>query len=251
MIRHANPILISLFVHLTIFISILYGLTNVPKLKTPEEEKLCIKLCAVQQTAPEVQVAKAVEDEKPIQKKIEPKKEIQQEIKQDVVKPAPMPKKIEPKKVIVKEKKEPLETIETIKQAEAIVTNDTPALQKETTKVAQGVANTQKTAQKEVVSQEIKEEDEYLQEHLALIKKLLEENLYYPRSARKRAITGDVVVKFKLLSDATIAYIKVIKSPSELLSRGAVQTIENISAKFPKPKKDLILEVPISYKLSN
>jgi protein TonB len=105
--------------------------------------------------------------------------------------------------------------------------------------------------QNEVILQEVKEEDEYLQEHLALITKLLEENLYYPRSARKRAITGDVVVKFKLMTDATVAYINVMKSPSEVLSRGAVQTIENVSAKFPKPKKDLILEVPISYKLSN
>ncbi|MBU1217849.1 TonB family protein [bacterium] len=243
MIRHTNSMLISLFIHFTIFIAVFYSFTNISKL-TVKEEKVCIKLCSLQQTKQEVQTKKLTPQEMPIEEKIEPKIEI----KKEIPKPVPAPTKIEPKKVAL-EKKEKQEKV--IEQVNTTVQNDTDIPKKDIVEATHAVASTQNAVQNEVILQEVKEEDEYLQEHLALITKLLEENLYYPRSARKRAITGDVVVKFKLMTDATVAYINVMKSPSEVLSRGAVQTIENVSAKFPKPKKDLILEVPISYKLSN
>lgn len=244
MIRHTNSILISLFIHFTIFITVFYTFTNVHKPKILEEKKVCIQLCSLQQTQQEVQTKKHIPQEIPIEEKMEPKVEI----KDEIPKPVPVPAKIEPKKAAVKKKEKQAKVIE---QVNTTVKNDKNILQKDIIEVAHAIPSIQKTVQNEVVLQEVKEEDEYLQEHLALITKLLEENLYYPRSARKRAITGDVVVKFKLMPDATIAYIKVLKSPSEVLSRGAVQTIENVSTKFPKPKKELILEVPISYKLSD
>ncbi|MBU1927443.1 TonB family protein [bacterium] len=235
--------LISLFIHFSIFITVFYSFTNIYKPKALEEKKVCIKLCSLQQIKQEVQNKKIIPQEV-LEEKIEPKIEI----KKEIPKPVPVPTKIEPKKVTVEKKHKPAKTIEPVNTT---VENNTDIPQKDIVEVTHALPSIQNAVQNEVILQEVKEEDEYLQEHLALITKLLEENLYYPRSARKRAITGDVVVKFKLMPDATIAYIKVLKSPSEVLSRGAIQTIENISAKFPKPKKDLILEVPISYKLSN
>jgi protein TonB len=232
--------LISLFIHLSIFITVFYSFTNISKLAV-KEEKVCIKLCSLQQIKQEVRTKKLALPEIPIEEKIEPKIEI----KKEIPKPIPAPAKIEPKKVTVEKKEKEIEQVNTT------VENNTDIPKEDIFEATHTATSIQNAVQNKDISHEIKEEDEYLQEHLALIKKLLEENLYYPRSARKRAITGDVVVKFKLMSDATIAYIKVLKSPSEVLSRGAVQTIENVSAKFPKPKKDLILEVPISYKLSN
>jgi protein TonB len=93
-------------------------------------------------------------------------------------------------------------------------------------------------------------EKEYLDEHIQKIQILLNENLYYPRSARKRGVTGTIIVKFTLSTLGVIHSIKIIESKSEILSRAAIQTIEDLSGEFPKPNEELILHVPINYKLS-
>lgn len=96
-----------------------------------------------------------------------------------------------------------------------------------------------------------KQPDEiYYEENLQKISQLLEENLYYPRSARKRREEGVVIVEFILQTDATVKDTKVIESQSDILSRAAMKTIEDLSGIFPKPKESLRLRVPITYKLN-
>ena len=90
---------------------------------------------------------------------------------------------------------------------------------------------------------------EYIQINTNEISRLLKENLYYPRSARKRGITGKVVVRFILSVDARISNIEVLKSKSKILSRAAIKTIQNLSGEFPKPQEDITLHVPIGYSL--
>lgn len=93
------------------------------------------------------------------------------------------------------------------------------------------------------------QEQEYMDENIKKIVKLLSENLYYPRSARKRGIVGKVVVKFSLAHDATVSSVEIISSKSEILSRAAIKTIEDLSGDFPKPHEELVLHVPINYEL--
>ncbi|OHD95615.1 MAG: hypothetical protein A2019_04780 [Sulfurimonas sp. GWF2_37_8] len=176
------------------------------------------------------------EEKKHKEEKVELSKTI--EIPKAKTQPAPINKKVEVKDApIQKEKTAPsvpaksMQTDVVSPQTQPLVTIENPTEQ-------------------EVAPVIIKEEDVYLQEHLTLIKQLLEENLYYPRSARKKGITGEVIVKFKLMRDARVEYIKVVKSPNDVLSRGAIETIENIASKFPKPENDLILTVPIFYDLN-
>jgi len=89
----------------------------------------------------------------------------------------------------------------------------------------------------------------YLRVNTSEIAKLLEEHLYYPRSARKREIAGQVIMKFKLGLNSRVYDMEIIKSNSQVLSRAAMKTIMDLSGKFPKPAKELILHVPIDYKL--
>jgi len=89
----------------------------------------------------------------------------------------------------------------------------------------------------------------YVKENLAEIIELLRENLYYPRRARKRGIEGEVILKFKLATTAEVSDVKVVSSKSDILSRGAIRTVEDLSFKFPKPSEELDLKVPIFYKL--
>jgi protein TonB len=248
MIRHTSSILISLFIHTLFFIAIFYSFTNIVKPKI-KEEKVCIKLCSIEQAREEFQAEKIMPVEAVVDKKIEPKKEI----KKELTPPLPPAKKVEIKKVAAEKKEvrvELAQAAEAAQEAQVTPLEDSSAVSKDEMAL-KDVSSTQQAMQEEMVPQSVQEDDEYLQEHIAAIKKLLEENLYYPRSARKRGITGEVLVKFKLSPDASVAYIRVLSSPSEILSRGAVQTIENVSAKFPKPKKALVLEVPISYRLND
>lgn len=105
---------------------------------------------------------------------------------------------------------------------------------------------------KETQTREIKEINltkEYVDNNKELIIELLKNNLYYPRSARKRGIVGEVVVKFTLTKDALVHTLEIISSKSDILSRGALKTINNLSGKFPAPKEEIILIVPINYSL--
>jgi protein TonB len=92
-------------------------------------------------------------------------------------------------------------------------------------------------------------EDRYKNKYLAEIAKLLQENLYYPRRVRKRGIEGKVIVKFTLTQDVEVINSEILLSSDEILSRGALRTLENLSGEFPKPDEKLTLTVPISYSL--
>ncbi|MBN2817064.1 MAG: TonB family protein [Campylobacterales bacterium] len=89
----------------------------------------------------------------------------------------------------------------------------------------------------------------YIDENLAEITKLLQEHLYYPRSARKRGIEGEVLVKFFLSKSAEVKGIEVLSSQHSILSKGAIETIESLSGVFPMPKEALELTIPINYSL--
>lgn len=92
-------------------------------------------------------------------------------------------------------------------------------------------------------------EQEYMQEHLAKIRQLLQDNLYYPRRARKSGTVGEVIVRFVLSTNSTVHSIEIVSSKSEILSRAAIKTIEDLSGDFPKPPQEITLNVPINYSL--
>ena len=89
------------------------------------------------------------------------------------------------------------------------------------------------------------------QKNLQIIAQLIQENLYYPRRARKRGIQGEVVVQFILTKNATISCIKILSSTHGILSKASLETLNNIANKLPKPNKNITLTIPIQYVLSN
>ena len=90
---------------------------------------------------------------------------------------------------------------------------------------------------------------EYLNLHLEEITRLLSENLYYPRSARKRGITGVVHIRCSLSSSGEVHSLEVIESKNGILSKAAIETINNLNGKFPKPSKKITFRIPIEYSL--
>ena len=225
MIRHTPSFLISIIIHSLLLVAFFYTYRYVSSLSSEkDDEKVCLKLtCVVEKHVEHVK-------EKPAPKKIIPKT-----IKPKVKKPKKeVVKKIIQKPLIVPVVKEIVEPevepeIVYVEEVEEELTEAVPVEPQE--------------------EQEVPQEERYMDEHIREIVRLLSENLYYPRSARKRGVVGEVIVKFCLAKDATVSSIEVISSESKILSRAAKKTIEDLSGEFPKPPEELVLHVPIKYEL--
>jgi len=226
--RYTNSFLFSILFHLFLVVAILF-FCNDTVLQTKEQKKMAINLnCIVEK--------KQTDIKKNISFKPREKKSIPNKLKKI---PKPKPKKRS--KII--QKKAPRKKfihVKNIKKTKKIPIEHMPTIASSQTKTA---------VLKKTPIKSIKPTEDYLQKHFSEIDRLLRENLYYPKSARRRGISGKVVVRFKLLKDATVQNVEVVSSKNNILGRSAVKTIQKLSGKFPKPKEDIIIKVPIGYRL--
>jgi len=228
MIRHTPSFLISIIIHSLLLVAFFYTYSYVSSLSSKkEDEKLCLKLTCIVNKHKEHMV------EKPQPKKVvlpKPKPKVKRPKKKMVKKIIPKPLTVPVVKEIVKPEKEP-----------EIVYIE-PVIEEEIGEEVLPVESQEEKA--------IAQEQQYMDENIKKIVRLLSENLYYPRSARKRGVVGEVIVKFSLSKDATVSKIEIISSKSDILSRAARKTIEELSGEFPKPPEELVLHVPINYELT-
>lgn len=241
MIRDLKSLLISIVVHTVLIVLILftwdkYSSAKEVECSTMENcDRVCIALCNV---APLKKTQKR-ETEQKVEKKPVEKPEIKK-VKVEKTEPSKktvLIKKTDIKKVKIAEKiiKEP--KIEKPSPKEEIT-------QEQITQKSQAMIDKERKLKQESLVQE------YLQVNTQEIAMLLQDNLYYPRSARKRNITGQITVKFTLGLDGRVSEVVVLKSNSEILSRAAIKTIQDLSGKFPKPRSSITLRVPIGYQLN-
>lgn len=240
MVYRRSSLFISLVIHTLILIFAFYIYKNIEESKT--EKKILIKLCDCTQKCscssclvnsckvkkPETRLEqKTVTKKEPAVQKIEPKNETVP-TQNPVSEIVPQPLKKEEKEVSIEQKTTPIQS----SQTKTVVT-----------KTLQESSLPKQTVQPKNLQKE------YIQTNLTAIRKLLQENLFYPLSARKRGIQGEVMIKFSLLKNGEIKEIIVTKESKEILNDAAVKTVESLSKKLPLPADDLILEVPIKYKL--
>ena len=242
MIRHSKSLFASILLHSLIIILVLVIYRNWPENKKEEEKLVCLQMSHILEKKEEPKVVEPI----PLPKKIEKPKVIKKQKKvkpkpKKKVKPKPKPKVKKKIPVIAKEPEKVVEEVKEIEPVKALIVEETPP---EPVEVIEEVPV-------ESASQKAKRlEEEYLDKHIKRITMLLRDNLYYPRSARKRGVTGTVLVKFKLLKNGSVSFSKVTSSKSEILSRAALKTIDDLSGDFPHPSEDLILHVPINYSLN-
>ena len=231
--KHSKSLSFSIIIHTLLLASIFYIYHEFASAVGEKKEKrICIKLGCITESTKAVVIPK-----KPYKKKVKAHKK---PLVKKHHKPKPHIKKI-PKKTV------PLHKAKLIEKKPA---EEKMLQQKE---CVQPITASKKVTHKDIVAEKKRQKESiqshYVNMHLATITQLLQENLYYPRRARKRGIEGEVVVKFILQKDAQVTDIKVISSQNDILSRGARRTLENLSGKFPKPDEALTLTVPISYSL--
>ena len=247
-IRHSSSFVISIVIHILLVILVIityrtyYAQKKVSCEKKVCNTKLCVNLCALKSKKeikkPILKPKKVIKKEKKkIRKKIKKKKIIKSKLVKKV-KPLTVPvvQKIPEPKVVEQE-----EIVETKVQEQKVEEVETKII-KPIKKSKEELANERRIKQEKVAK-------EYVKLNTQEIARLLKDNLYYPRSARKRRITGKIMIKFMLKKNADIHDIVVLKSKSDILSRAAVKTIKSLSSKFPKPQEDITLHIPISYSL--
>lgn len=196
-----------------------------------------------------------IEEKKSIQKislnhielKEEPKKEDVKELVEEKI----IQKPIEEKKVVEKPTEKKIE-----KKKEQVVKKETPKKQEEKTahkevveKVLEKVVENQPIS--EIVENKVVQKDiqkEYIDNNLALIRTLINENINYPAKAKKLSIEGIVVVKFKISENGSVEDIVVLEG-HRFLQNATIEAIEEASKKFPKTDKSIEIQIPIVYKL--
>jgi protein TonB len=256
MIRHSSSFFISIVIHVALLIAVLITWKNYYSSSKKEpvckcETRMCVNLSAIKHKEiqkPKPQPKKKIEKKPPkkkpkkkVIKKTKPKKVVKKE-KQVVAtqeKLVPVAQEIPEPKVVPKESEEVVE----------VTQEKTEVMEVEEVAVKQEPQKTQAQLEEENRTRLQNLAKEYVKLNTKRISELLSENLYYPRSARKRGITGKVTVKFTLKIDASVSNVTVVESKSDILSRAAVKTINNLSGLFPKPQEEITLHVPISYTL--
>jgi len=88
--------------------------------------------------------------------------------------------------------------------------------------------------------------------YTSLIRRLIRDNLYYPKAAKRMRIQGIVKVAFVVGKNGSISGIRVISGTKSILKKGAVKTIEAISVP-PIPQElgldHMNLNIPIEFKI--
>ncbi len=241
MIRHSSSFFISIILHILLIVTLFYGYKKVIHIEQTNEKRVKINLCNItpnQKNIPKHTTIKKKEPQKKkaIQKIVIP---IKKTVPVKKVKPIKKEKLIPKKKTIQKTVVKPI--VEEIQIVEKVIVEK---------KIEEEVLDLEiKTLPPTKEEKNIQLEKDYMNEHIQKISQLLRDNLYYPRSARKRGITDNFVVKIKLLTSGIIDSIEVIDAKHKILSRAAVKTIENIADELPKPSQELIIHVPINYTL--
>ena len=181
------------------------------------------------------EIKEKIEEEKIVEiPKPEIKKELKKETKEKVIKKVQKKEIVEKKQITKKEikdsenpKKETIVKEQIVQkhiQSEEIVKNQ--------------VDNVPKIDDKKV----------YLDKHLIQIRNLINQNIKYPKHARKLSIEGIVVVKFKINENGSIENITILEG-HKFLQNATIEAIQEASKSFPKTNKSIEIQIPIEYKL--
>ena len=236
---------LSLLIYTVLFTVFIYAsVTKQEQKALIKEERISFKVCQCApmeqkevEKKPVEKIEKVVEKvkEKPVQKvqkvekKIEKKKIEKKTLKKKILKKIEKPKEIvkETIKSEVEEKK-PLEEIkEKLKERE---------VEKPIEVAKSFAASTEPSVSKELLDS---------------ISKALQENIYYPKSARRMGIQGTVHLLFKLEPSGDLTNIDIRGDVPSILERAAKKTLNKAKKDFDKVKKAVTIRVPLKFILEN
>ena len=228
----------AFFISLLIHVSLFAMFIDFEEQKIEKKEVVVLNMNMIQNISQKEQIQETPQQvEKKIEKESEPEKQIEE------TKPKPVKEVINKvKKEIIKPKSEPKKEIVKEPIKEEI---------KEVTQNVQNVPTTKEIIQtpQKVESQE-NYEKRYIDENLASIIAAIKKYKKYPLQAKKRGMTGQVLVKCTIKTDGRIENIRIIEaSKYELLDENSMEILEIASKEFVAPKRDVTISIPFNYSL--
>ena len=88
--------------------------------------------------------------------------------------------------------------------------------------------------------------------YTAKIRRAIQQNLLYPKMAKRMRMQGVVRVAFRVLKDGSISNIRVINAPKKLLAKGAMKTLKSLDLEaIPSQLGESFMDIniPIEFKL--
>ncbi len=248
--KHFSSFTVSLLTHLGILalVFVVYKTYKhtINAKEASKEKFICIKAQQIVSSTKEIKQKKTFKKEEVKAKKAhstKQKKEIKKTPKKIIKK---TPRKKLQKKV---ENKQVESHTESIKQEEKLQKTQASKITK--TKPPQKQFRPKAPLPSPITTPVVKKNytKEYLDKNIAKIRALIQENIYYPRKARKRHIEGTVILRFQITIEGIIKDITVISSDHDVLTNAAKQVLILIEDQVPKPKENITITLPISYKL--
>lgn len=218
---------ISLLIHASLFAMFI----DFEQQKPEKKEVVVLNMNMIQKISQKEQIQETPQQvEKEIEKEPEPEKQIKE------TKPEPVKEVIKKvKKEIIKPKKEI--TKEPVKE--------------EIKEIAQSVTTTKEITQTpQKVEPQENYQQKYIDENLASIIAAIKKYKKYPLQAKKRGMTGIVLIKCTIRTDGKLENIKIIEpSKYELLDENSIEILEIASKEFVAPKRDVTISIPFNYSL--
>lgn len=238
--RYIGSFSLTLLIYLVFGFTFFYVFANDKIIiKEPEQTRtISLNHIELKPQKKAIEIPKPVREEKVVKKEIE--KKIPKENKKVEVKTKA---KTEARKVLKKEVKKVSEK-EIVKQV--IDKKEEETIPKEIVAAVTPIINEQKTPL--IPPVKVDERKEYLSKHLAQIRSLINQNVNYPKRAKKLSIQGIVTARFKILENGTIENITIVNG-HKYLQKATIEAIENASKYFPKVSKSIEIQIPIEYKL--
>ena len=210
---------ISIFIHTSLIAASVMFLREPEKPQNKTEKRIVVSLS---------------EYVKPQVKKADPKiqKEVLKEKPKKIVKKKEFLEKVNPlkKQLIEKEEKEIKKIVENVLEKKVLQSKKITKLE---------------TLPKEPKKETI--EASFLDE----IRLLIQSSLRYPSMARRLKIQGVVLVSFKLDKNAKVVIASVKKSSgSSLLDSRALDTVKDLSGRYPTLSRTVELKIPIAFSLN-
>ena len=252
--KSISSLILSISFHILLIVALVTSYLNIQETlesnKTSNKKLLCINLTSYRQSPtqePKKNKLKTNNEKREIKKRTKEKaKKHVQNIQRKI-------KKIKKKKQkhVLAIKKEAAKPI-TKKKNKAKIYNGTKTKITQKTSIMNADKKALQIKKCSVTTTKLKQKNytgKYRSQNINTIRKLIVENLYYPRKARKRHIEGIVKVRFKLTQSGKITKIQILSDSPKILSKAAITTIENIEKLLPHPNEDIIITLPIVYKL--
>jgi len=229
--------------------------TDIPKVKVAKESKakitkITLSSLQVQKPTPPKPKVELIKEPKHLVEPIilppdpepEPIKEVKHLVEPIILpadpKPIAKPKKV--KKRVKKRKRKVVKKRRVIKKPEPVI-EPTPQPQEF---VQEEIIEVPTPQIVQVDTSSIKDR------YTSLIRRLIRENLYYPKAAIRMRMYGTVRVGFVVHKDGSITGVRVLSGGKSLLKKGAIRTIKSISPP-PIPSElgvnQLELSIPIEF----